>query len=96
MVEGFWATMEGVLARLAMLAESLEWGEFNQATIRISTEQLKTIDFQMMGPIRANICPICEMYVGQVYKLGEFPIDLPLHPNCVHWWDVYQPGREAA
>jgi hypothetical protein len=79
-----------------MLSESIEWGHFNEAIIRISTSKLKTLEFQMMGPIDERTCPLCLEYVGQVFRLGEFMINLPAHPNCRHWWDLYKPEEVLA
>jgi len=90
MSNGFWTTAAGILARLAMFAESLEWGSFNEAIIKISTSQLRNVEFQMMGPTTGNICELCDENVGKVFRLGEFMIDLPAHPNCRHWWDIPQ------
>jgi len=71
-----------------MFAESLVWGEFNNAIITISTSQLRVMEFQVMGPMDERTCEICAEHVGNVYRLGEFMIDLPAHPNCRHWWDI--------
>jgi len=91
---GFWESIEGVIMRLALLADNIIWGDFNEAIIQISTSQLRALDFQVMGPLDEITCPICAPQVGTVQRLGEFMIELPAHPNCRHWWDIYQPGQE--
>jgi hypothetical protein len=94
---GFWTTVEGILMRLFMLSESIEFGHFNEVIVRVSTENLREVEFTFTGPINENICPICLQYVGEHFKLGEFPIALTswygglAHPNCAHWWELYAP-----
>lgn len=94
----FWTTAAGILLRLAFLADDIESGEFNEAIVTIATSKLRDAEFTMTGP-EINFplpddqtCDFCAPFLGKSFRLGDFPIDLPAHNRCRHWWSVVPVG----
>jgi hypothetical protein len=81
----FWQTEAGVETRLQLLESSLEAESFNLAVV---TNPYGLMMFQISGPLDDRTCFICSEYAGQAFRKGEYMPELPIHPNCRHFWEI--------
>jgi len=92
--KGYWSSESGITIRLEMLSHNITWGYFNNAVkVSASTFGIKYLKF--VGPV-VGACPYCEPRVGRTYRLGQFMPDLPAHPWCRHWWDLFFPSGDIS
>ena len=83
--EDFWLTWEGIQERIDLLAEDFTWRSYNNA-LQIYGERNDAYGVEIIGPIDANTCKICDPLVGRIYRLGQFIPGLPKHPHCRHFF----------
>jgi hypothetical protein len=91
--EGYWMSETGVNLRLEMLGQSIVWGSFNNA-IKVSASSYGVHRFTMAG--LPPVCKYCQQYYGHTYRMGQFMPNIPAHPYCTHYWDIYFPWREES
>jgi hypothetical protein len=89
-MEGYWSSEDGILIRLEMLGEAVVYGTYNHA-VQISANAFGITHLQIAGPAGGPICDWCEEYLDRLYRVGQFMPELPHHPRCRHFWDVYIP-----
>ena len=87
----FWNTEEGLLERIGLLGDQIQFGTYNHA-LKVIATSVGATDFRIAGP--PGKCPWCAMHVGMVYHRCQFTPELPKHPNCPHYFEVERTGAE--
>lgn len=87
--EDYWLTDEGIDERIEMLSEEVFFGTFNKA-ITVEGKKMGYELFVIKGIWDNRTCDWCAEHNGQQYKAGQFMPDIPQHPGCRCFWDVYE------
>ncbi len=87
----YWRSREGILERLAMLANDVELSTFNNA-VKVYGKACGATDFQVSGNLKQTSCQWCINHVGVIYHKGQFMPDLPRHPGCPHFYNILSVG----
>ena len=99
-IEDYWKSLKGLLARLADLAHHLTWSSVNTAI----KEQFAVIedDYQATTGEPSGrklnwttmgddlVCDICEGNEGEYELDDDFLPTMPAHVNCRCWWEIIE------
>ena len=89
----FWNSEEGLLERIGLLADQVQFGTYNGA-LKVIATSVGATDLRISGDITRNSCEWCALHVGQVYHRGQFTPELPKHPKCPHYYEIERTGAE--
>ena len=90
----FWESEAGLLERAGLLADKIQLGTYNLATL-IFGKNAGADGFQISGELGPNSCQWCIMHLGQVYPRGQFMPTLPKHHHCVHYYIPVKLGEKS-
>jgi len=85
MSENYWASEEGIMNRIDLLAEDVRMGTFNNAT-KVYGTAVGATHFKISENLIPTSCSWCRLHVGRTYRLGMFMPHLPKHPHCIHYF----------
>jgi len=63
----FWNSEEGLLERIGLLADQVQFGTYNGA-LKVIATSVGAADLRISGDITRNTCEWCALHVGQVYE----------------------------
>ena len=89
----FWNSEEGLLERIGLLGDQIQFGTYNGA-LKVIATSVGATDLRISGSLSKNSCDWCKLHVGQTYHRGQFTPELPKHPGCPHFYEVERTGAE--
>jgi hypothetical protein len=89
----YWSSEEGILERLGLLADDVQYGTFN-SSVKIFATRFGITDFTIAGGQGIHTCAWCLDHDGATFHRGQFMPELPKHPFCIHFYDIERVGAK--
>jgi hypothetical protein len=79
--DDFWSSLDGLMARAELVAQSFVWGLWNGITQVFAGEQdLGCVEWVTAGD--DQVCEVCADNEGTYEATDPNLPDIPVHPNC--------------
>lgn len=80
--DGFWQSLEGVLTRTSLVAQSYVSTAYNGIVALLSKNQVANVDWLIADD---DACEECKSYAGTYDPVYDYIPDIPVHPYCRCW-----------